>query len=198
MPRSSAADAVHTAKRVLRSAVELFASHGYTAVSVDDVAEAAGVTRGAVYHHYRNKRGLFRKVAAQLQADVAVAVVAAANAAEGDATDQLRSGSHAFLDAITAGPAVQILLVDAPSVIGWQEWRRLDEENSVAHLRESLGEVGVPEELLGAATAQLSGAMNEAAMWVAQDDDSFEARRRAHLILDSLITSTVQIGKPSS
>ncbi|GAA4918393.1 helix-turn-helix domain-containing protein [Nesterenkonia rhizosphaerae] len=195
MPRASAASAAQTAQNVLGAATELFASFGFNEVSVDDVAEASGVTRGAVYHHFRSKQGLFREVAARLQSTVASAVVESAEKVEGDASDQFRAGAHAFLDAITTGAAVRILLVDAPSVIGWQEWRRLDEANSVTHLRESLAEVGVPAELLGAATAQLSGAMNEAALWVAQHADPAGARRQAHTVLDRLIANVLQLGQ---
>ncbi len=191
MPRASAAAAAHTARQVLDSATDLFAARGFAAVSLDDVAQAAEVTRGAVYHHYGNKQGLFLAVAARLQAQVADAVVAAADGAGEDARDQLRAGSHAFLDAITAGPALRVLLVDAPAVVGWSEWRRLDEANSAAHLREALREVGIADALLGALTAQLSGAMNEAALWTAQQPDRASAAQQAHAALDRLLTAAL-------
>jgi AcrR family transcriptional regulator len=127
---------------------------------VDYGARAGGVTRGAVYHHYGNKAGLFGAVAAELQAGVATAVEDAAQDAGDDATEQLRAGSHAFLDAITAPPVVRVLLIDAPSVIGWARWRELDMESSEVHLREALAHAGVPAEVLDALTAQLSGAIN--------------------------------------
>ncbi|WP_150461153.1 TetR family transcriptional regulator [Nesterenkonia ebinurensis] len=189
MPRASAAAAAQTALQVLDSATDLFASRGFAEVSLDDVAQASGVTRGAVYHHYRNKTGLFRAVADRLQTYVAEVVIEAAEEAGTDPTDQLKAGSHAFLDAITAAPVVRILLIDAPSVIGWQEWRRLDAENSAAHLREALREVGVSEELLDAMTAQLSGAMNEAALWTAQHENSPAAREQSHAALDRLLAT---------
>ncbi|GAB2603227.1 TetR/AcrR family transcriptional regulator [Pseudactinotalea suaedae] len=191
MPRASAAVAAQTAQRVLDSATRLFASRGYAAVSLDDVAQSAGVTRGAVYHHYANKAGLFGAVAASLQANVADAVAVAAEVAGAQPAEQLRAGSHAFLDAITAAPAVQILLIDAPAVVGWQEWRRLDAQNSAALLREVLREVGVADALLDATTALLSGAMNEAALWVAQSDETETdtARDQAHAALDRLLAS---------
>lgn len=189
MPRASAADAAQTAQRVLDSATELFSSRGFADVSLDDVAGAAGVTRGAVYHHYRNKAGLFGAVAARLQAGVADAVVQAAEAAGANPGDQLRAGSHAFLDAITSGTKVRILLIDAPSVVGWQEWRRLDAENSAAHLRDALRAAGVDEELLDATTAQLSGAMNETALWIAQQPTTDVARAQAHSALDRLLAA---------
>ncbi len=191
MPRASAADAAQTAQRILDSAKELFSARGFSEVSVDDVARDAGVTRGAVYHHYRNKVALFADVVARLQADVARAVVAAAENADPQPLEQLRAGSHAFLDAITNGAAMRILLIDAPAVTGWQEWRRLDAENSATHLREALREAGVGEEILDASTAQLSGAMNEAALWTAHHDDIDLARRQSHRVLDRLLTASV-------
>lgn len=187
MPRASAVAAAQTAQQVLDSATDLFATTGFTEVSLEDVAEAAGVTRGAVYHHYRNKTGLFSAVAAQLQSRVAASVVEAAERAGANPAEQLRAGSHAFLDAITAAPAVRILLVDGPSVVGWERWRRLDAENSAVHLREALRDAGVADELLDALTAQLSGAMNEAALWIAQHENAAVAREQAHAVLDQLL-----------
>ncbi|MCT2020891.1 TetR/AcrR family transcriptional regulator [Kocuria marina] len=189
MPRASAADAARTAERILQSASTLFATCGYAHVSLDDVAQDAGVTRGAIYHHYLNKKGLFSAVAARLQAQVAAAVVAAAEGAPPSPSSRLRAGSHAFLDTITSSSFVRILLVDAPAVVGWQEWRRLDDENSVTHLREALRNVHVTEALVDATAAHLSGAMNEAALWIAQHDDPEAARAEAHAALDQLLNA---------
>lgn len=189
MPRATAAAAAQTAERILDTATDLFGSQGFAEVSLDDVARAADVTRGAVYHHYGSKAGLFAAVADRLQAGIADAVVTAAEAAGAHPADQLRAGSHAFLDAITAGPAARTLLIDAPAVIGWHEWRRLDAENSAGHLRDALREAGVPDETLEASTALLSGAMNETALWIAQQEDGEAARMQAHRALDALLTA---------
>jgi AcrR family transcriptional regulator len=197
MPRASAADAARTAQDVLDAATALFAARGFADVTLDDVARAAGVTRGAVYHHYTNKAGVFDAVARHLQAQVADAVITAAEGAGADPGAQLRAGSHAFLDAITAPAVVRVLLVDAPSVVGWQTWRRLDAENSAAHLRDGLREVGVPGPLLDALTAQLSGAMNEAALWIAQHDDPAAARTQAHAALERLLDAALGATGPS-
>ncbi|UFU05651.1 TetR/AcrR family transcriptional regulator [Ruania halotolerans] len=191
MPRATATAAAQTAQHVLDSATTLFAAKGFADVSLDDVALDAGVTRGAIYHHYRNKTGLFRAVASRLQTNVADAVVAAAESAGADPAAQLRAGSHAFLDAITAAPAVRVLLVDAPAVVGWEEWRHLDAENSGAHLREALSAAGVAEEILDAMTAQLSGAMNEAALWIALQPQNVSAREQAHTVLDQFLVAVV-------
>ncbi|MBO0608936.1 TetR family transcriptional regulator [Myceligenerans salitolerans] len=189
MPRASAAAAARTAQQVLDAATDLFAARGFAAVSLDDVARAAGVTRGAVYHHYGNKAGLFRAVAARLQARVADSVVEAAEHAGADPRARLGAGSHAFLDAITSGPAVRVLLVDAPAVLGWREWRELDAENSGTHLRDALRAMGVDDDLLGALTAQLSGAMNDAALWIAEHEDGTRTRQQAHAALDRLLAA---------
>ncbi|NLU81243.1 TetR/AcrR family transcriptional regulator [Rhodococcus sp. HNM0569] len=190
MPRASAAAAAETARRILDSASDLFAANGFADISVDDVAREAGVTRGAVYHHYRNKQGLFGAVVARLQARIAADVVDAATAVDGP-QEQLRAGSHAFLDAITAAPAVRVLLVDGPAVVGWRRWRELDARNSAAHLRDALRDAGVAESLVDATTAQLSGAMNEAALWIAQHREPAAAREQAHAVLDRILAAAL-------
>lgn len=198
MPRATAAAAALTADRILEAAAQLFANRGFAEVSLDDVARAAEVTRGAVYHHYRNKAGLFEAVAERLQSEVADAVVAAAERAGDSPKGQLRAGSHAFLDAITAGSAARTLLIDAPAVIGWQEWRRLDVEHSAAHLRDALRDAGVSSDQLEATTALLSGAMNETALWIMQQEDAGSARAQAHRALDELLGAYVSVEPASS
>jgi AcrR family transcriptional regulator len=187
MPRASAADAAETARRVLEIAQERFAADGFAAASVDDIARRARVTRGAVYHHYDSKPGLFRAVAERLQGEIAARVVAAAES-EPDAAAQLRAGSHAFLDAITDDRAARVLLVDAPAVLGWAQWRELDAQASGRELREAIAALGtVPPGLVEAVTGQLSGAMNEAALWLADGPGDARARASAHDALDLLL-----------
>jgi AcrR family transcriptional regulator len=193
MPRASAAAAAATAATILETGSALFSAHGFGGVSLDDVAGAAGVTRGAVYHHYANKLGLFQAVANTLQARVADEVVSAAEAAGDAPADQLAAGCHAFLDAITATGTAQVLLVDAPAVVGWARWRELDASHSAAHLKEALASTGLEPALIEATTAQLSGAMNEAALWLVDKDgesgrpDSSASREQAHRALDRLL-----------
>lgn len=110
----------------------------------------------------------------------------AAEAAGASARAQLRAGCHAFLDAATTGSTARILLLDAPAVLGWAVWRELDAGASQVHLRAALGELGVTEELLDALTVQLSGAMNEAALWLAEQEHP-GAREQAHAALDRLL-----------
>lgn len=190
MARTTAAHAAATAQRVREVATAHFAERGYAAASVDDIATAAGVTRGAVYHHYVSKPGLFEAVAEALQLRVADAIAAAAEAS--DPAVALRSGSHAFLDAITETGTARILLVDAPAVLTWETWRRMDDEGSVAHLREALEAVGVTSPLVGPVAAALSGAMNELALWLSERPTDAAAHVHAHRSLDLLLDAAMQ------
>ncbi|MEV4735948.1 MULTISPECIES: TetR/AcrR family transcriptional regulator [unclassified Microbacterium] len=186
MPRASASDAALTAARILGAATEHFADRGFAISSVDAIARAADVTRGAVYHHYTSKAGLFAAVAQVQQQAVAEAIVAAT----GDTNDTraaLRQGSHAFLDAITRGPAARVLLVDGPAVLSWEDWRRLDGAGPARELRQGLAELGLAPALLDPLTAALSGAMNELAVWLSGRTDDEDARVRGHEALDRLL-----------
>lgn len=189
MPRASAADAAATASRILDVATRQFAAHGYTAASVDDIAREAGVTRGAVYHHYTSKPLLFVAAAAAQQRLISDAILTATGAS--DAEEALRNGSHAFLDAITRGEAARILLVDGPAVLSWDDWRRLDAEGPAVALREGLAEVGVERSILDALTAALSGAMNELALWLSERQADPAAPAHAHEALDLLLDAVV-------
>ncbi|WP_217183051.1 TetR/AcrR family transcriptional regulator [Streptomyces sp. AC495_CC817] len=189
MPRASAADAAATAARILDIATARFAEHGYAAASVDEIAQASGVTRGAVYHHYSSKPGLFAAVASAQQHRIADDIITAT--AESTPASSLRDGSHAFLDAITRGAAARVLLVDGPSVLSWDDWRRLDAEGPVEQLREGLREAGVAAGLLDALAAALSGAMNELALWLSERAADTAARRRAHEALDRLLDAAI-------
>lgn len=152
----------------------LFAAKGYAAVGLSEIVTASGVTKGALYHHFDSKAELFRAVLTQVQQEVGEQVAAAADA-EPDPWDQLTTGCAAFLRA-SADPLVQrIMLIDGPAVLGWHEWRALDEANSARHLHEaleSLVDAGIlAPQPIAPLTQLLSGAMNEAALWLATTPD---------------------------
>ncbi|GAA3761181.1 TetR/AcrR family transcriptional regulator [Plantactinospora mayteni] len=159
-----------TRQTLLREGRRLFAARGYAGVGLAEIVQAAGVTKGALYHHFENKAALFHAVLAEVQREVAGRVVAAAEAPD-DPWTRFTAGCEAFLAAST-DPAVQrIMLVDGPAVLGWAQWRALDEVNSARHLTEALDaliETGVlAPQPVAPLTRLLSGAMNEAALWLA-------------------------------
>jgi AcrR family transcriptional regulator len=168
MPKATREQSEATARNVLETARAQFAEKGYAAVGLDDVAAAAGVTRGAVYHHYRSKLGLFAAVHEAVQASVAAAIENATAGIE-DPWRSLETGCRAFLDAAVADDTRRIMFVDGPSVLGWEQWRQADSRHSERHLDEVLVALAVPAP--AATSALLSGAMNAAAGWAAAAPD---------------------------
>ncbi|MHA6623998.1 TetR/AcrR family transcriptional regulator [Pseudonocardia sichuanensis] len=153
----------------------LFATRGYAAVGLAEIVREAGVTKGALYHHFAGgKTDLFRAVLAQVQAEVGATVAARADA-EDDPWAQLTSGCRAFLTASTDPAVRRIVLVDGPAVLGWSEWRAMDEAGSASHLADvltALVETGrVAPQPVAPLARLLSGAMNEAALWLAETGD---------------------------
>jgi AcrR family transcriptional regulator len=163
-----------TRRTLVREGRRLFAGHGYAAVGLSQIVAAAGVTKGALYHHFDGKADLFRAVLEQVQGEVARTVTATAEAQD-DPWEQLRAGCRAFLAAGTDPDIQRIMLIDGPAVLGWSEWRALDEAASARHLAEALSgliEAGIIErQPVAPLTHLLSGAMNEAALWLAGSGD---------------------------
>jgi AcrR family transcriptional regulator len=180
-----------TLKKFMQVGREMFTERGYANTFTGDVVERMGITRGALYHHFGNKEGLFAAVLADVQAEVGERVEAAASAVH-DPWDQLVAGCHAFLEAALDRHVQQIMLIDAPAVIGWHEWRRQDAENAMSLLGESLGELMAGGRMiplpLEALTHLLSGAMNEAALWIAGADEPERALADAKTALDGVLT----------
>lgn len=181
-----------TRQTLLRESRRLFATQGYGAVGLSHIVSAAGVTKGALYHHFDSKVDVFRAVLADVQREVAEQVVAAAEAHD-DPWAQLTAGCQAFLAASLAPDVQRIMLVDGPAVLGWHEWRALDEAASASHLAEALTvliERGtLAPQPVAPLTHLLSGAMNEAALWLAESanpDDFHHTWAALSRMLESL------------
>lgn len=155
------------------------------------MVQEAGLTRGALYHHFGNKEGLFHAVLAMVQAEIAQQVESEAAQSE-DLWEQLVLGCRAFVSAAVESPNRRILLIDGPSVLGWESWRQMDQEHSMRLLHEQLllidEQGGLKPVSIPALTHLLSGAMNEAALWIAQMPDQqhalIEATASLRLMLD--------------
>lgn len=181
-----------TRSALLAQSRRLFTEKGYAGVGLAEIVAAAGVTKGALYHQFDGKTDLFRAVHAGIQQEVAHQVAAAAQART-DPWQQLTTGCRTFLAASTAPAVRQIMLIDGPAVLGWHQWRTVDEAASGRHLSEVLDSLitagTIPPQPVEPLTHLLSGAMNEAALWLADDagtgglDDTWNALAR---ILESL------------
>ena len=121
-----------TRAALVAAARELFAERGYAGVGTEEIVRKARVTRGALYHHFEDKKDLFRAVHEELEAELAQTIGAQLAAGElTSAVELLRTGVRTFLDACTDRAVARIVLVDAPSVLGWREWREIDERHGL-------------------------------------------------------------------
>lgn len=161
-----------TRQALTEAARALFVSRGYAETSTPDVCAAAGITRGALYHHFADKRDLFRHVLAEEAAAVA-ADIEAATPPEQDPAEALLNGAQAYLQAMTVPGRTRLLLVEGPAVLGLREMLALDEANAARTLREGLEAAGV--DAAGVAPL-LSAAFDRAALEIEAGADAGRVR----------------------
>lgn len=188
-----------TKAKLIAVAHELFVAHGFAGTPAEEIVQQAGLTRGALYHHFGGKEGLFAAVHELLQQEVTARINAAAMA-QPDAWSGLRAGCHAFLAACVEPAVQQIMLLDAPVVLTWEEWRAVDARYGLgslkAGLQAAIASGALPPQPVDALAHLLVGAMNEAAMWIARAPDPTLALAQATAVLDNLLAG-LQV-KPSS
>ena len=178
-----------TLSSLIHAARQLFADQGYAATSTPDIARAAGVTRGALYHHFPDKAGLFRAVVAKEFEAVAASIEAASADAAGSPLEALRQGSRGFLGAMQDRGRVRIMLLDGPAVLGHAEMTRIDSEASADALRRGLSEAMVAKQIpalpVEPLTMQFSAMFDRAALAVSEGDNVQD-----HLeVFDALFTA---------
>ena len=196
MEGQRAAQREATVSALVTEARQRFARDGYASVRIDDIVSSLGITKGALYHHFKNKKGLFRAVVCEVQQDVGRQVE---DAARSCATpwEELVEGSKTFILASIEPNVRRIMLVDAPAVLGWHEWRALDESSSMVLLADILKTL-MEQKIIAKQPVEplshlLSGAMNEAALWLAETDppDALEnTMKTLTKLLESLRIST--------
>lgn len=162
-----------------RAARELFTVRGFAATSIDDIANLAGVAKGAIYHHFESKEQIFQRVFEQMTGALAAEVTA--TAAAGKSTlDRFERGTLNYLTSIAGNKLRQVLLIDGPAVLGWGKWREVDTRyfNGVMkapmertlHARVSAREMAAIGHLM-------AGAVSEAALVCATSDNRVRAAR---------------------
>ena len=179
-----------TRAELLRVARALFAERGYAGVGTEEIVARANVTRGALYHHFADKKDLFRAVHEQLEEEL-VASIGEQIAGIEDPWELIVSGVRAFLDASTDPALRRIALIDAPAVLGWEEWREIDARYGLGlvtfALRNAMDRGVFREQEVTPLAHLLIGAMTEAAMMVANASDPDAARREAEPALLALV-----------
>jgi AcrR family transcriptional regulator len=183
-----------TRDRLITAGRHLFGERGYEGTSIEAIFEAAGVARGALYHHFATKEALFDAVLDVVVADIAEAVADAARE-QADPLESLRAGCAAWLR-MALDPAVQrIALVDPPSVVGWTRWREIDEQHTLGGIRVSLQRIAaagrLPEGQVDLLAHMLLAAVNEAALMIARADDPEAALAAGQAAVDTLLDRLV-------
>src|SRR5262245_33478008 len=194
--RTQAERSQATRAALLAAARELFTEYGFAGTGREQIAELAGVTRGALYHHFAGKEQLFVAVVEELEAEVMQHVIDAAMKANSPA-DELRLGAMAFLDACLDPSVRRILLIEAPVTIDWEQWREIDARHGLAMLTHALNEVmaagQMPEMPVEPLAHMLHGALHAAALQVATSPKPKAARtevgRTLGVVLDQLLVT---------
>jgi AcrR family transcriptional regulator len=186
--KAEQADATRTA--LSAAARQLFTERGYAATSTTEIVERAGVTRGALYHHFAAKDDLFRAVFEQLEGEV-TKLVAEEALTISDPLEQLRRGTRAYLDACI-DPAVQrVVLLDGPSVLGWETWQEIEQRYGyglvVAGVDAAIGAGLISAQPVEPLAHVLFGALTEAGMVVARADEPRTARADMEAAMDRLL-----------
>jgi AcrR family transcriptional regulator len=178
-PRTKAAQRDATIAALIGAARKLFTERGYAAVGTEEIVQAAGVTRGALYHHFRDKEELFQAVLVQVSAETTTRIAREASAVD-DPWEELVTGIDAFLDACTTPEMQRIVLIDGPAVLGWDLWRAIDAEHGLGLLEQAVQNAidagKLAPQSARAVAHVLLGALDEAAMVVARAPDPVAAR----------------------
>jgi len=181
-----------TRARLIEVGVELFSARGFAGVGTEEIVERAQVTRGALYHHFGDKRDLFRAVHETLEGRLVAQIAAALESdPREDPLEALEVAAGAVLEMALDSKIARVTLIDAPSVLGWEEWREIDTRYGL----------GLTESVLGAAMEGgriakqpvtplahlLVAALGEAAIMVATATDPAKAREEIEPALNRLL-----------
>lgn len=190
--------ALATRAALLTAARDLFAADGYAATSTEAILAATGVTRGALYHHFADKKALFAAVCEALHAEAKQVIETDADAAP-SAFDGLVAGCLSFLDFMISPQVRRILILDAPSVLGWEAWNEMDRRHGFGLLIEGVQAAVDQGELAGdplALAVMINGALNYGVVWAGQSEDPDALDRLKSSF--SLMIETLRFKPPGS
>jgi len=179
-----------TRAQLIAIATRMFADRGYEESSIEAVLREAGVSRGSLYHHFASKEALFEAVAEEVETSVGEQTMAAADGIT-EPVAALRAGFLAWIR-LAGDPVVRrILLIDAPSVLGWERWRAMEEDHALGLIRlvlQAIAEQGrLRPELVGTLAHVLLASVNEVALLVARSEDRDAAMKAGADAVDELL-----------
>ena len=189
-PNRNVARGEATRGQLVAIATRMFAERGYEDTSIEAVLREAGVSRGSLYHHFASKEALFEAVAEEVETSVGAQTVAAASGSAGP-VEALRAGFLAWIR-LAGDPVVRrILLIDGPSVLGWERWRAMEEHHALGLIRAVLQLIADEGKLRPESVATLANillaSVNEVALLVARSDDREAAMQAGADAIDELL-----------
>jgi AcrR family transcriptional regulator len=181
-----------TRRLLLSVAGELFVERGYEETSIELVLDSAKISRGALYHHFEGKRDLYEAVLENVEARLATACLRAARAST-DPLDALKAGCRAFLTLARDPQIKRIVLTDAPTVLGWQRWREIDERHAFGILKQGLAATPAAKRLAPGTQDTLAhillASLIELATLIARSKSPRAVQHSAETALDELLAS---------
>jgi AcrR family transcriptional regulator len=192
MSRVSTARGASTRELLIEHALDLFTRTGYEGTSVADVLSASGVSKGSLYHHFKDKQALFVAVLERVE-DHLVQHIRLASAKASSPAQALRAGGDAFLRQAQDGAVRRVALLDAPAALGWRRWREVEERYGLGLIKASLRAATPdrPEGELDYDAHVLLATLIELGLLVAHASDADGATNRAQRSYDRLVTATL-------
>jgi AcrR family transcriptional regulator len=191
--RTQAQRTAATRAALIDAGRKLFADKGFADVSTQAIVSAAGVTRGALYHQFGDKTELFAAVYEEVERELVTDISEQIMATQPppDPLDAMRLGARLFLDRCAAPDVHQIVLIDAPAVLGWQRWRAVGMKYGLgvieAMLAHAIVEGVVPEQPVRPTAHVLLGALDEAALYISRASNPDQARVEMNAVSERLI-----------
>ncbi len=191
-----AAHTADTRQGLVTAARELFVAKGYAATPTEEIVARAGVTRGALYHHFRDKAALFRAVMNEVAGEVAAELVtrelARGAGRPGDAWQQLRQGLQTYLDVCIHSDFQRVVLIDGPTALGHEAWGELIERHGhsllAQWLRKAVDEGQIPALPITALTRLIGSLISEASLYIALAAEPTAARQEVGAALDGILS----------
>lgn len=190
--RTQAERAAETRDALIGAARPLFASVGFADASLETIVRDAGVTRGALYHHFADKTELFAAVFEQVEGEMAARMgEAVAAAGHSDPVEIMRLCSGLWLDACAEAEIQRIVLLEALAVLGWERWSDIGHRYNIGFvtglLADAIESGSIPRQPVEATALTIMGALREATLYIARADDQRQARADAGAVMGRLL-----------
>ncbi len=184
-------NAIETRRDLIVAGRAVFSDVGYSAARTVRIVAGAGCTRGALYHHFGDKQGLFREVLEEIQIELASEITIHARAAGESVVERLRAGFQTYLDFALRDDVRRILLVDGPAVLGWDAWQEIDLRHAFGATQRALQLAMKSGEITDAPVNELThvllGAVTQAGLEIGRSDHPKATRAKYGTVVDMLI-----------